>query len=91
MKLSKILEKEKITVDENVHDVLQYGEIDLDNIDNPKEFNRHDFVADDFTSEYGTSYVDYDVFKDSVQICYNISETDLIEFFEKLVREYENK
>ena len=91
MKLSEILEKEKITVDENVHNVLQYGKIDLDNIDNPKEFNRHEYNATELTSEFGASYVDYDVFKDSVQICYNISEADLVEFFEKLVREYENK
>lgn len=91
MKLSEILKKEKITVDENVHDVLQYGEIDLTEIENPKEFNKFDYKADDLTNEYGASYVDYDVFRNSVQICYNISEQDLVEFFEKLVREYENK
>lgn len=92
MKLHEILKKEKISVEENEYNVLQYGPINLSDIESPKDFNNVDYQAEYEMSDYSFSKTTYTVYKDKkILFNKNLSEDELIEFFEKLVKKYENK
>lgn len=92
MYLHEILKKEKISVEENEHNVLQYGPINLSDIRYPEEFNDLDYQAEYEMSDYSVSHTTYTVYKDKkILFNKNLNEDELIEFFEKLVKKYENK
>lgn len=92
MKLHEILKKEKINVDENEYNVFQYGHINLSDIESPEDFNNMDYQAEYEMSDYSFSKTTYTVYKNKKELFNkDLSENELIEFFKKLVKKYENK
>lgn len=92
MKLHEILKKEKISVEENEYNVLQYGPINLSDIESPEDFNNVDYQAEYEMSDYSFSKTTYTVYKNKKELFNkDLSENELIEFFESLVKKYENK
>lgn len=91
MYLYEILKKEKISVEENEYNVLQYGPINLYDIRSPKEFNDVDYQAEYHMSDYSFSKTTYTVYKNKKHFFNKeLNESELIEFFESLVKKYEN-
>lgn len=92
MYLNEILKKEKISVEENEYNVFQYGPINLSDIKSPGDFNNMDYQAEYEMSDYSFSKTTYTVYKIKKPFFNKeLSETELIEFFEDLVKKYENK
>lgn len=91
MKLHEILKKEKISVEENEYNVLQYGPINLSDIESPKDFNNVDYQAEYEMSDYSFSKTTYTVYKNKKHLFNKeLNEDELIEFFESLVKKYED-
>lgn len=88
MNLAEILIKEKIQIEENISNVVQYGKIDMENIKKSEEFKSSDYFADNLDNEYGKAKTRYSIYKDNNILYHNLSEKDVRGFLKNLEEKY---
>lgn len=89
MNLAEILEKENIKIEENIDNVLQYGLIDLSDIEKAEQFNSLEWCADNLDNEYSISETTYTIYKNDNLIYESFTNDDLVDFFKNLEKKYE--
>ena len=88
MNLEEILKKEKIEIEENISNVVQYGKIDMTNIEKSEEFKSSDYFADNLDNKYGKAKTRYSIYKNDNILYHNLSEKDVRGFLKNLEEQY---
>ena len=89
MNLAEILKKENIQIEENIYNVLQYGIMNLDDIEESEDFNRFEYCPDNLDNEYEVSETTYTIYKNNNIIYESFREEDIKDFFKSLEEKYE--
>lgn len=86
--LNQILEENKVTIEENTHNVLEYGKVNVYGV-SPEDFSsiRH-YSSTSNTLDYDAAYSDYDVFEDGniVLSCAGADEVD--QYIKNIISKY---
>lgn len=89
MNLAEILKKENIEIEENIDNVLQYGLINLDDIEKAEDFNRFEYCADTLDNEYDIAETSYAIYQNNIRMDKSLTEEDLKDFLKSLEEKYE--
>lgn len=89
MNLAEILKKENIQIEENIYNVLQYGIMNLDDIEESEDFNRFEYCPDNLDNEYEVSETTYTIYKNNNIIYESFREEDIKDFLKSLEEKYE--
>lgn len=89
MNLAEILEKENIKIEENIDNVLQYGIIDLSDIEKAEQFSSLEWCAENLDNNYEISETTYTIYKNDNLIYESFTDDDLVDFLKTLEKKYE--
>lgn len=89
MNLSEILKKENIEIEENIENVLQYGIMNLDDIEESEDFNRFEYCADNLDNDYEVSETTYTIYQNNIRMDKSFTEEDIKDFLKSLEEKYE--
>lgn len=89
MNLAEILKKENIEIEENIENVYQYGTMNLDDIEEPEDFNRFEYYADNLDNEYEVSETTYTIYQNNIRMDKSFTEEDVKDFLKSLKEKYE--
>lgn len=89
MNLAEILKKENIEIEENIENVLQYGIMNLDDIEESEDFNRFEYCADNLDNDYEVSETTYTIYQNNIRMDKSFTEEDLKDFLKSLEEKYE--
>lgn len=94
MTIADVLELEHIEIEENTHNVLEYGEIDIYDLTNKIDDESFEFSPScgydipSLDSDYDGATVDFTVYKDGQKILDCVPEKDVDKFIKKLIEKY---
>lgn len=89
MNLSEILKKENIEIEENIENVLQYGIMNLDDIEESEDFNRFEYCADNLDNDYEVSETTYTIYQNNIRMDKSFTEENIKDFLKSLEEKYE--
>lgn len=89
MNLAEILKKENIKIEENIENVLQYGIMNLDDIEESEDFNRFEYCADNLDNDYEVSETTYTIYQNNIRMDKSFTEEDIKNFLKSLEKKYE--
>lgn len=89
MNLAEILKKENIKIEENIDNVLQYGIIDLSDIEKAEQFSSLEWCAENLDNNYEISETTYTIYKNDNLIYESFTNDDLVDFLKTLEKKYE--
>lgn len=94
MTIADVLELEHIEIEENTHNVLEYGEINIYDLTNKIDDESFEFSPScgydipSLDSDYDYATVDFTVYKDGQKILDCVPEKDVDKFIKKLIKKY---
>lgn len=88
MKIAEVLKKNGITIEEKSFNVIEYRDIDINTIKN--EFKTYEYKASVTDHQYDSSKVKFNILKDGDIILDSLTEKEVQEYIEKLVKEDDN-
>lgn len=92
--IADILKLEHIEIEENTHNVLEYGEINIYDLTNKIDDESFEFSPScgydipSLDSDYDDATVDFTVYKDGQKILDCVPEKDVDKFIKKLIEKY---
>lgn len=87
MRLSEILRKNEITIEEKSFNVIEYRDIDIDTIKD--KFETYEYEATVIDRQYDASKVKFNILKNGNIILDSLTEKEVQEYIEKLIKEEE--
>ena len=86
LNVGEILKKENITITENSHYVLTYGEVDLDAVD--ENFSFGNYKVKSLKNKLSNIEIDFSVYKDDKLILDCVSDKDVRKYIQKILKNY---
>ena len=86
LSVGEILKKENITIIENSHYVLTYGEVDLNVVD--ENFSFGNYKVKSLKNKLSNIEIDFSVYKDDKLILDCVSDKDVRKYIQKILKNY---
>lgn len=86
LSVGEILKKENITIIENSHYVLTYGEVDLDAVD--ENFGFGNYKVKSLKNKLSNIEIDFSLYKDDKLILDCVSDKDVRKYIQKILKNY---